>query len=226
MQATVNIFNDRVAEINLYYEAITQLYDAQSSVKTNYAYFNDDFLKMLKANALMMVYNLIESSVMNGILEIYDQVKKLELSYKDVRKEIKDIWFSYKFNQVYDRHAHYNSYRNKALEILNEVINDEIIKLDRNAAEIKGNLDADAIRNICREHGIVFYDDTNCRGGYVLSDVKDKRNNLSHGTISFVECGRDYSFEELITIKNEVVLYLEGLLVGINDYYINQKFLL
>ena len=226
MQVTVNIFNDRVAEIELYYEAISQLYNTQSSVKKSCAFYNDDFLKMLKANALMMIYNLVESSVMSGILEIYNQVIELKLSYNGVRNEIKNIWFSYKFHQVYDKNAHYNSYRDKAQEIVNEIINSEIIKLDRKAVNIKGNLDADAIRQICHEHGIVFSVDALCRGGYALSDVKDKRNSLSHGTISFVECGRDYSIDELFAIKNEIVLFLKGLLMGIKDYYDNQKFIL
>ena len=174
----------------------------------------------------MMVYNLVESSVMSDILEIYEQVKTLGLSYNNVRQEIKNIWFSYKFNQVYDKNAHYNSHRDKALEIINEIIDDSIINLDRKAADIKGNLDAETIRQICRDHGIIFSVDAMCRGGLVLSDVKDKRNNLSHGTISFVECGRDYSLEELVIIKDESILFLNGLLEGMRNYYDGQQYLL
>ena len=45
-----------------------------------------------------MIYNLVESTVMGGILEIYDKVKQEGLTYSGVRKEIKDIWFAYKCN--------------------------------------------------------------------------------------------------------------------------------
>lgn len=225
MQLTIGIFNDRINEIELCFEAIAQLYSTQTTFEAEYAFHNDDFLKMLKANALMMVYNLVESSMMGGILEIYDQVKTLGLSYNDVRREIRDIWFAFKFNQVYDKTAHYNSYRDKALEIINGIINSDTIELNRKATDISGNLDADAIRQVCRDHGIIFTVDENCRGGVVLTDVKDKRNNLAHGTISFVECGRDYSLDELTKIKNETILFLRGLLNGMKSYYDNQKYL-
>jgi hypothetical protein len=162
---------------------------------------------------------------MGGILEIYDQVKMLGLSYNDVRKEIRDIWFAFKFNQVYDKNAHYNSYRDKALEIINGIIGNDIIELNRKATDISGKLDADTIRQVCHDHGIVFTVAENCRGGVALTDVKDKRNNLAHGTISFVECGRDYSLEELTKIKNETILFLTGLLDGMKSYYDNQKYL-
>lgn len=225
MQATLEIYKDRVVEIELYFSAVQQLYTKQNSSDMKYDFYSDDFLKILKANALLMVYNLVESSVMGGILEIYDEMKSCGYSYSNVRKEIQDIWFSFKFNQVYDKNAHYNSYRDKALEILNSIMNGEIIKLDRKATDISGNLNADKIRQICRDHGITYSVDESCRGGIVLDDVKNKRNYLAHGTISFVECGRDYSIEELIVIKNETIKFLEGILHGIQNYYDSKLFL-
>lgn len=226
MQLTIDIFNDRVREVELCFEAVSQLYDTQKSFSESYTFHNDDFLKMLKANTLMMIYNLVESSMIGGILEIYDQVKTIGLSYNDVCSEIRGIWFTYKFNQVYDKNAHYNSYKDKALEIINGIVNNDVIELNRKAADICGNLDAEAIRQVCRDHGIAFIIDDGCRGGVVLSDVKDKRNCLAHGTISFVECGCEYSLDELQRIKAEAVLFLNGLLDGMKLYYDNQKYLL
>jgi len=222
---TNGIFNDRVNEIELYFQAVGQLYNTKSCFESEYVFHNDDFLKILKANTLMMIYNLVESSMIGGILEIYDRVKTTGLSYNDVCSEIKSIWFTFKFNQVYDKSAHYNTYRDKALEIINGIVNNETIILDRKATAISGNLDADTIRQICHDHGIVFSIDARCRGGIVLADVKEKRNNLAHGTISFVECGRDYSLNDLTEIKNETVLFLRGLLDGMTSYYDNQEYL-
>ena len=88
MKTTFDIFEDRVGEIKLYFKAINQLYETQASFEDKYEFHSDDFLKMLKANALLMVYNLVESSIMGGMLEIYDQMKSCGHSYNDVRKEI------------------------------------------------------------------------------------------------------------------------------------------
>lgn len=225
MNVTLEIYKDRITEIELYFSSVKQLYENQHTSEIIYDFYSDDFLKMLKANALLMVYNLVESSIMGGIMEIYDEMKSSGYSYNNVRKEIRDIWFSFKFNQVYDKMAHYNSYREKAMEIINCIMSGEIISLDRKATDISGNLNAEKIRQICKEHGIAYSIDESCRGGVVLDDVKNKRNNLAHGTISFVECGREYSMEALTQIKDETIKFLDGILAGMDSYYGSKLYL-
>lgn len=225
MQTTIETFDDRVNEIKLYYDAIEELYVYKDGEYKNKKYFNNDFLKILKSNALLMIYNLVESAIMGGILEIYDELQQQGVTYCQVRAEIQEIWFSYKFNQVYDKNAHYNSYRDKAAEIISKILCNEILVLDRKATDISGNLDANKIRQICKEHGIVVHIPENCRGGEVLNDVKEKRNCLAHGTISFVECGRDYTINDLRKIKEETVIFLKGILDSMKNYYDQQMYL-
>ncbi len=225
MQTTIDTFTDRVAEINLYYDAVKELYSQKMLSDTVYKFYSEDFLKILKSNALLMIYNLVESTIMGGILSIYDELQHQQISYNQVRSEIQKIWFSYKFNQVYDKKAHYNSYRDKAEEIINEIITNRILVMDRKATDISGNLDADKIRQICHDHGILISIPNNCRGGLVLDDVKEKRNNLAHGTVSFVECGRDYTIDDLENIKNETTIFLTAILNGMKNYYDSKLYL-
>ena len=56
MQATINEFKDRVSEIELYFQAIKSLYDTKSSQNNGQKYYDDDFFKILKSNALLMIY--------------------------------------------------------------------------------------------------------------------------------------------------------------------------
>lgn len=224
MQAIFDMFDERVEEIDLYFKAMKELDQGASDHASDATFYNDEFIKILKANTLLMIYNLVESTVMGGILEIYDKLKQEGLTYSGVRKEIKDIWFSYKFKQVYDQQAHYNSYKGKALEIVNSILTGEVIELDRKATAISGNLDAQQIRNVCNEHGIVFQTDAQSKGGIVLETVKDRRNDLAHGTLSFAECGRDYSIENLGEIKDQTVLFLKGLLAGMKKYYDEKQY--
>lgn len=224
MQAIFDMFDERVEEINLYFKAMKDLDQGNSNHASDAIFYNDEFIKILKANTLLMIYNLVESTVLGGILEIYDKLKQEGLTYLSVRKEIKDIWFSYKFKQVYDPQAHYNSYKGKAFEIVNSILVGDVIELDRKATAISGNLDAQLIRNVCNEHGIVFKTDAKSKGGIVLETVKDRRNDLAHGTLSFAECGRDYSIEELGKIKDQTVLFLKGLLSGMKKYYDEKQY--
>ena len=71
---------------------------------------------------------------------------------------------------------------------------------------------------------IVFQTDAASRGGIVLETVKDRRNDLAHGTLSFAECGRNYSIDDLGKIKDETVLFLQGLLAGMKQYYDGKQY--
>jgi hypothetical protein len=224
MISTRDTYNRRIAEIDFYYCALKQLDEELTvpfgtSIEQGKKYKQDYFLKILKANALLMIYNLVESTMLNGIEEIYDKLRANGATYPTVRKEIQDIWFSYKFGQVYQPESHFRSYKNKALEIVNSIMLGEIIELNRKALSFEGNLDADEIRKVCNGHGIEFKPDSSCKGGERLKDVKTKRNGLAHGTLSFAECGREYSFEDLVEIKEQTYLFLAGLLDGMKYYY-------
>lgn len=226
METTISVYNQRKDEIELYFSAINELYGVIDSIddEEKMDFHKDEFIKILKSNILIMIYNLVESSVMGGILEIYEELKSQNLSYQTVSNEIKKIWFSFIFNQVYDKTAHYNSYKDKASQMISSILGNEPIVLDRKAADISGNLDAEKIRQVCSSHGISFNIPSNCQGGFVLGDVKEKRNQLAHGTLSFVECGRNYTINDLEKIKNDTNIFLEALLNDMKIYYDNQKY--
>lgn len=226
MNAIFDMYDERVGEIELYYKAISELYDQKTVQSENiYEFYKDDFLKMLKSNLILMIYNLVESTIMGGILEIYDQLKTNGYTYNDVRKEIRTIWFEFKFSEVYDKNSHFNSYRDKAADIISSILDEKVLEMNRKATDISGNLDADKIRIICKEHGIQYTLEGACKGGVALKDVKEKRNNLAHGTLSFEECGRNYSLVDLNEIKDQTILFLKNILNGMNEYYIEKKYL-
>ena len=133
MQSVIDSFNERKEEIEEYYLALDRLYEDRNNFECAPKYFDDSFLKILKSNAILMIYNLVESTIMGAILKIYDSLFQQGITYKMVREEIQEIWFSFKFNEVYDKNAHFNSYRGKAKEIIDFVLADQILKLDRKA---------------------------------------------------------------------------------------------
>ena len=216
-------FDQRVKEIELYFVALKAL-DEKSLQSSDEPYFNSEFIKILKANTIIIIYNLVESTVTGAFTEIYDKIKEDNLTYCDVSTKIQQIWFSFKFRQVYDPHAHYISYKDQALKIAESLLNKEAIEFDRKATSISGNLNAQKIRNICTEHGISFVAPRKSQGGKQLEKVKNLRNELAHGSSSFAECGRDLTYEDLLQIKDETVCFLKGFLEGIQSYYDDEKY--
>jgi hypothetical protein len=116
MKSTSDIYGNRIEEINFFFEALEQLDEDlkeshSRSSESSQKYKQDKFLKILKANALLMLYNLVESTVLNGMNEIYDKLNADGVTYIAVSEKIQKIWFSYKFRQVYDQNANYASYK-------------------------------------------------------------------------------------------------------------------
>ena len=228
MEIVREVFNDRKNEIDLYYQLIDFLdniekEDGEKSI--NNILFNKDIEKIVRANALLMLYNLVESTLVNGIEEVYSVFKQDEITYSQVRSEIKEIWFNYRFSNAYDKKAHFDTYKKTAEKIITSIMLNKPLELDRKATGISGNLDADSIREVCKKHGIQFISPEECHGGKKLGKVKEQRNQLAHGTLSFVECGRDFTFTDLHDIKIEVENFLSGFIDAIESYYDNKEYL-
>jgi len=68
------------------------------------------------------------------------------------------------------------------------------------------------------KHGVGYASNPAVRDGYSLKNVRLKRNTLSHGEESFVECGRQYTVQELLDTKQEVVLCMRGVLALLATY--------
>ena len=52
---------------------------------------NEDLEKTLKATGYLLLYNLVESTMRNAIVTIFDELKTQRVSFDDVRDEIKKI---------------------------------------------------------------------------------------------------------------------------------------
>lgn len=228
MELVREIFNERKKEIDLYFKLIDFLdsieRDGEDTVLNSILY-DKDIEKIVRANSLLMMYNLVESTLISGIEEVYGALKEDGITYSQVRREIKDIWFNYKFANAYDKNAHFHTYRKTAEKIITSIMLNEPLILDRKATGISGNLDADTIREVCRTHGIKFMSPKECNGGQKLVKVKEQRNQLAHGTLSFVECGRDFTVNDLNEIKEEVEKFLDGFINAIEKYFDNKEYL-
>lgn len=222
-------YTDRKHEIDIYFEFIDFLdnfekNDIQEPISNDIIY-NKDIEKIIRANSLLMLYNLVESTLVTGIEEVYGALREKNITYNQVRKEIKDIWFNYRFTNAYDKKAHFDTYKKTAEKIITSIMCNEPLELDRKATGITGNLDADSIRDVCKKHGIQFKSLEECHGGLKLTQVKEQRNQLAHGMLSFVECGRDFTVKDLHEIKSEVENFLWGFIKAIELYYDNEEYL-
>ncbi|MDR1050996.1 MAG: hypothetical protein LBP95_07965 [Deltaproteobacteria bacterium] len=237
MRSTRDTYNSRTEEIDLFFHEL-EILDSQTNffqssgeqADEHEQRFNDldessekhkknTFFKILKANAVLMIYNLVESTLINGIEEIYSKLQSKKIGYSNLCDDIQNLWISNKLGQVFKRNAHFNSFKKRTVEIVNSIMSSKSIELNINDLNFAGNLDADKIRIVCKSHGMQLHPDSSCRGGSVLKDVKGKRNDLAHGTLSFADCGRALSLSDLKDIKDQTYAFLKSLLDAMEKYY-------
>ncbi|MCP4698254.1 MAG: hypothetical protein GY862_15580 [Gammaproteobacteria bacterium] len=151
MIGVIQDFEARVNELDIYLEFLKLAHEPDVSIylprKKNdadkFRTINSDVTSILKANVFLILYNLIEFSIREGILAIYEEMESSSCLYKDIRDEIKSIWTKYQFKMSFDVNSSWETYYAKAVDLVDKVINDETIEMDREAIPISGNLDAD-----------------------------------------------------------------------------------
>ncbi|HTS36924.1 MAG TPA: MAE_28990/MAE_18760 family HEPN-like nuclease [Candidatus Solibacter sp.] len=215
-------YEARVSEIEVYFAFLADVVAKGAKLhyprarKTKQAAISEDLVKILKANALLILYNLVESSIRNGLNEIYDSVKADKVQYEVLRQELRELWVHDEFKPDPMRLPENNAKR--VIEMLELVISSKRILFDSKLLPISGNLDAERVRELSAKYGFSHQTTRSTKGGYHLTRVRQERNNLAHGLKSFKECGRDLTLDALIEIKRQVVLYIRQILKNIQRF--------
>lgn len=218
MQPVVQEFQERVAEIESYLDFVKAVDDGTTCLLRESDGFpvysptgQDDLLRTFKASAVLMLYNLMESSVTNAVEAIFDELEQKAISFDVCREEIRLV--------VLGNLKRHNS--KSLLPDLNAIALDIVTKTFRKSEVASGNIDAREIREMAKVYG---FTSPTSRGDRLLT-VKTHRNDLAHGSKSFSEVGRIFSVPDVIQIKREVVDYLAEMLVSVSDYLTNSKYL-
>lgn len=215
MDETIADFQERESEVLFYYDTLSHLSDANDEQKR--------LFKIMKANFLLMLYNLIESTIRNGFQELYKAINDEGAVYTQMIHELQLLWAEYEVSQIYSPTTLRRTYVERMQEVADIVANERKISMKVSELDAEGNLDARKIKNICDHHGIRY---TLSASGDSLNTIKTKRNNLSHGDLSFSECGRDFTIDDLSQMMNETFSFLSDILKGMKEYEVKKKYLI
>jgi MAE_28990/MAE_18760-like HEPN len=235
MNASRTLFSERTVEIDLYFKFLEDIINRKGQLsfplpngsalgtEQEVKAISLDLSHTLKANGYLLLYNLIEATIVNAIEDIHLQIDsdisidadKLVLTLtKRALKRFKagnvQIAVPATVSQMLLRHW----------------LDDHKEKVARNEHPLfSGNVDARKIREVGEIYGFKVATDTAItKDGAQLLKVKSKRNALAHGQVPFRECGRDTTLPELCEIKQEVVAYLNDVLTSVEAYLTNDGF--
>lgn len=228
MEGVKNEFNKRVNEINQYFGFLKEV-EASHVVHQSGGSIDTSVRPILRANAILLLYNLLESTVIQAIDYIHISISTNDtLVYNDSIDEIKKIWIEYKYNNFKNQ----NDNSSRLLQYLQWIATDEIVIFDNNDPKreyltkvkgigFSGKIDAQQARKFAKKYG---FKPNKRVVGKRLIHIKERRNQLAHGELSFEDCGNIYAFSELVSFKKETVLFLKEFLLNIEKYLNNQQY--
>lgn len=217
MKDFIRTFNERKEEIEVYFEFLEDL-----MIKNAKLAFPDNTRKsldlalprILRANGFLLIYNVVESCISLGIEAIYIDIITKGIDYNSISTKIqKEIIGNIKNNVKLD----------SFVEQVNDITIDIIGQYPKKI--FSGNVDARKIKDIAEKYGFSYQTDAKLtKNGAKLLTVKQKRNDLAHGEISFQDCGKEYTIQQMIEIKTEVIQYLEEILNNIDLFLLQEEY--
>lgn len=222
-------FTKRTQEIDQYFNFLSSIDRANSLCNVqyddllgqiHYEPIDQELLKILKANGFILLYNLIESTVLKSIEAIFNRIQDQALTYQKLSENLKKLWVNHKGKDLKGIDSiNLNKIRQIMRDAAESILINEIAKLETTCVNISGNIDAQEIREIAKKFGFDEIAD-----GRHLVTIKQKRNHLAHGDFSFTDIGKNYSVGDLISFKADAFDYLNNVMNSIEDYITNKKF--
>lgn len=228
-------FDKRAAEINSFYEilCIIELENPRISaykveeemVSETELQINSSKIDTLRSTTYLLLYNLIESTVFNSVVSVFDEISDKGLKYFDIVEDVQKYWLNnlYKHDDKKKKETIIETIMKVAIQIFNDTI-----VLASTEINYGGSLDAQTIfataksMRIDIENVHRIYDKN--KHGQTLIEIKQKRNWLAHGEKSFIEVGSTSSFTQLQEAKDYVFAFLNEFISSVGTYIANQHY--
>ena len=166
-----------------------------------------------------MLYNLIESTVVENMLHVFDAISDEGLYYHELSEQIKDEWL----NSLIPQDGTKKTYWNKTKEILSKI--DSEIIFPTEIKRFNGNVDLKKIIEVYGAIGIQFGKIPNSKEiAEILLKIKSVRNDLAHGNKSYSQVGSSVTMTELINYKVKTVTFLKFFIEKIEAFITSKSY--
>jgi len=222
-------FQMRMQEVDEYFALIKILdqtnpvlhYEEEATSLPRQQMVSMDLIRILKSSAYLLLYNVMEAAIKNCLNQVFESIRAENLSYADVAETMRNIWASQQMTRYRD--ATDETLRTRMKSIADSIIDKALIDLKDSITRVPGNIDAKAIREFASEYGFAEVPQSDTRGD-CLKTIKDARNNLAHGDLTFVECSRNLPVPMLVKYRNDVEHYLNHVISNVDAYIVSRGY--
>lgn len=228
-------FEERIAEIEAYIELLEALnLQAQSGPpEIGGAIITTQQQQMLYSSVYIQLYNLVEATATWCVSAVSSATSTGALwNAKNLDSAIRREWIrtSAQTHSILNPSNRFSSTLDLCEAVLQETpISDwnierggggnwDIVEIEKISKRIGCTLNiTQSVETAAKRH---FRNEKNA-----LAFVKDLRNQLAHGSISFVQSGENVTVSDLIELKQRTVDYLRQVVQSFQDYLDSYKYL-
>ena len=232
-----DVFDERKLEIDSYLDLLRSIeIQAQSGppkLGSDGPVITSQQIKILYSGVFLQLYNLIEATVVRCLEAVtVEAVPSSSCRVADLSDELRREWIRVFASTHTD--LNYQNRLDRALAVCEHItasLSITAFELDTGSG---GNWDDNSIHTTTQRIGLtlnlpreVFSDVKrpvrNDQGPLVL--IKNLRNMLAHGSISFAECGGTMTVSELQALARNTIDYLEQLILAFQEYITDELYL-
>ena len=229
-------FEKRIIEIESFYEILEIIEMEKPNIsayninedKDIILAINNQKIDILRSTAYLLMYNLIESTIYNSIVSVFNEIEDKNLRYFDIIEELRSYWLNSRYK--HDNKSKKETIINTILQITNEIFNNTIV-LVSNQINYGGSLDTKNIINTASsmkiEIGTLYRKINEDKDQYenIFRGIKNNRNWLAHGEKSFIEVGSKSTYLQLQNAKTYVLLFLKEYISSVEKYINNEEYI-
>lgn len=198
---TRSLLQERSSELSLFIrfleESESEILDSHQSVHT---VATTEISAIMKSTVLLMNYSLIEALVVELVDELFTIARENHVPLGRFSTSVRNQLISYRFRGLRD--AGTQKIQEAVSELIDIALLGSVVECPSRTSirdGFLGNLDARKVRLVAEQFGVEVRLSSRTRGGSDLREIKDSRNLLAHGHISFVQMGQLKSAAELRT---------------------------
>lgn len=226
-------YNQRKDDIEKCYELLDDIMQKNGDVVfdgdiTTLKHVSGDTKLILRSSFFLMLYNCVESTVTNCLTAICNAIIAEDCKFSDLRNEVKTAIvesYDYQTRNSNLSHEQHVSVLKSSIDVfcfstpirltLNEYIHSS------SQGTYSGSLDAKEIKKQFSRFGVNL-EDLRCDQ---LVKIRDNRNKLGHGEVSFLECSNDSTIQYLEKAKIKMFEFFDKVIDRVEEYVNNKRFL-
>lgn len=238
-------FNIRKMEIN---DFLSHLKSFESSIDSEKLYiakrdsegcytpinYPMDIKHIQKSSIVISLYNLVEFTVTRLLEFIHESIVSNSLKFNELNDGVRVLSISHIIS-IIDKKKGSGSFASDVLGFLKILHGEEKYSttyedMIKYYSLYSGNLDAQQIRQTFIKYGFTFDGDFNGKCSE-LKSIREGRNELAHGEISFSEYGRtlggtegEGNTQKVSTFCEKTFIYLENLIEEVNKFVSDKKY--